>query len=134
DLEAVQASRRLIALQPRAREVGLLGALSDRVAEREPDDPRRKIRREYLAEHAAEARGLGPDNPTGEASGPNQAIASRAVGQVAGLDANIGKRLGLRQLDRRLGVLNFLARHIEISSLGERASDRGIDVGRWSDD
>ncbi len=54
ELHAPETRGGLIALESGTRVVGFLGALTERIIQREPDRPRREIRREDLTEHGPE--------------------------------------------------------------------------------
>ena len=73
---------RLLALEARAGQGGLLRAPADRIAERDTDRPRRIVGDEQLPQHVAERPEILADDGTGEAAGADQFGAAEAVRQI----------------------------------------------------
>ena len=107
-----------------------LGAVAERIGQRQPDRPGRVVGAHHLAEHRAERRVLQADDRAGEAAVANQTRSALPVGEVGRLRAQVGQRLVLRERDVRIAVLDLLTRLRDVGALGERTAYRRVHVRR----
>ena len=124
-LQAAQACGGLIAARSSpGRSCASRGALPERIAEREPERPRRVVGREHLAEHARRTTvSCVPTIVPGKPPVRSSRVPPAPFVRYVACDAQVGQRPGSATARRSSRCSRFpCASAIEVGPLGERAA------------